>query len=147
MQSKESAVPLREDKLATEFLANERTFLAWIRTSIAVISLGFVVAKFGVWVRELSMHFGSHAPTAGTESSWFIGVAMMIFGGVLAILAARRYHVVNRAIESGRVSADRGLVYLVTSIVILLSVGMTLYLVMSQAPGEPRDQSSAFSKQ
>jgi len=133
MQSKESHVLLREDKLATEFLANERTFLAWIRTSIAVISLGFVVAKFGLWVRELSMHLGSYAQTSGGASSWYIGVAMMIFGGLLAILAARRYHVVNRAIESGRVSADRDLVYLVTAIVTLLSLGMTLYLAITQA--------------
>jgi len=38
-----------EDRKATEYLANERTFLAWIRTSIAVISLGFVIAK---WVKD-----------------------------------------------------------------------------------------------
>ena len=36
-----------DDKEATEHLANERTFLAWVRTSIAIVSLGFVVAKFG----------------------------------------------------------------------------------------------------
>ena len=132
MQSKQSHV-LREDKLAAEFLANERTFLAWIRTSIAVISLGFVVAKFGLWMRELSMHFGSHAQSSGNASSWYIGVAMLVLGGLLAILAARRYHVVNRAIESGRVSADRDLVYLVTAMVTLLSLGMTLYLAITQA--------------
>jgi putative membrane protein len=133
MSSKESHVLLREDKLATEFLANERTFLAWIRTSIAVISLGFVVAKFGLWVRELSTNVGSHTPTSSGGSSWYIGVVMMIFGGLLAILAARRYHVVNRAIESGRVSADRNLVYLVTAIVTLLSLGMTLYFAITAA--------------
>lgn len=132
MQSKQSHV-LREDKLATEFLANERTFLAWIRTSIAVISLGFVVAKFGLWMRELSMQLGAHAQTSGSASSWYIGVAMLVLGGLLAILAARRYHVVNRAIESGRVSADRDLVYLVTAMVTLLSLGMTLYLAITQA--------------
>jgi putative membrane protein len=40
--------PLPEDRKATEQLANERTFLAWVRTSMAVIALGFVIAKFGV---------------------------------------------------------------------------------------------------
>ncbi|HQT34040.1 MAG: YidH family protein [Thiobacillus sp.] len=43
-----------DEKRATEYLANERTFLAWIRTSIAIISLGFVVAKFSLWLRELA---------------------------------------------------------------------------------------------
>jgi len=48
MRLKQGSVAVQEEKLATEFLANERTFLAWVRTSIAVISLGFVVAKFGL---------------------------------------------------------------------------------------------------
>jgi hypothetical protein len=51
-------VELPEDKRASEYLANERTFLAWIRTSIAIISLGFVIAKFGVWLRELATEIG-----------------------------------------------------------------------------------------
>jgi len=130
MQPNESHA-VREDKLATEFLANERTFLAWVRTSIAVISLGFVVAKFGLWLRELATHFDSQAETPSTGSSSYIGVTMMMFGGLLAILAARRYHTVNLAIERGNVSADRGLVLLVTGVVTLLSLAMTAYLLFS----------------
>jgi putative membrane protein len=42
-------------KFENELLANERTFLAWLRTSIAVMSLGFVVARFGLWLRELAL--------------------------------------------------------------------------------------------
>ena len=49
MNVKKPAAPIHEEKRATEYLANERTFLAWVRTSIAVISLGFVVSKFSVW--------------------------------------------------------------------------------------------------
>src|ERR687885_1337576 len=37
---------------STQFLANERTFLAWLRTSIAIIGLGFVVARFSLFLRE-----------------------------------------------------------------------------------------------
>lgn len=43
-----------DDRKATEHLANERTFLAWVRTSIAVVSLGFVVAKFGLWLERIT---------------------------------------------------------------------------------------------
>ena len=35
----------------SDYLANERTFLAWIRTRMAVMNLGFVVAKFSLWLR------------------------------------------------------------------------------------------------
>jgi putative membrane protein len=50
------------DKKATEYLANERTYLAWIRTSISIMSLGFVVAKFSVWMRELVVRLDPGTP-------------------------------------------------------------------------------------
>jgi putative membrane protein len=48
MQKDPRHASIGETKRASEYLANERTFLAWIRTSIAVVSLGFVLARFGV---------------------------------------------------------------------------------------------------
>jgi putative membrane protein len=116
---------------ATEYLANERTFLAWIRTSIAVISLGFVVAKFGLWLGELAAHVAPQLQQLRTGSSIPIGIAMIAFGGLLAILAAWRYHVVNHQIEQGDVTADRGLVILVTVLVALLSMVMIAYMLIS----------------
>jgi putative membrane protein len=90
MKNDSAHAPVHEDKRATEYLANERTFLAWIQTSIAAISLGFVVAKFSVWLRELALRLAPHTPATGTRESLPIGVAMMALGGVLAILAAGR---------------------------------------------------------
>ena len=101
---------ISEDRKATEYLANERTFLAWIRTSIAIISLGFVVAKFAVWLRELAVRLAPQTPLPSTGMSLPMGVAMMALGGTLAVLAAWHYHLVNRAIERGEVRANRGLV-------------------------------------
>ena len=60
-----------------------------------------------------------------------IGVTMMALGGVLAVLAAWRYHVVNRAIEGGVVGADRGLVILVTVMVALLCMAMIVYMLLT----------------
>ncbi|HKF55451.1 MAG TPA: DUF202 domain-containing protein [Blastocatellia bacterium] len=113
---------------ATEFLANERTFLAWIRTSIAVVSLGFVVARFSVWLRQLAsqLHPGVEIRHLGVSLPF--GLAMMGLGAVLAPLAAWRYHVVNKRIEQDAVTADRGLIVLVTVLVALLAVGMIVYL-------------------
>jgi putative membrane protein len=135
MQKQREHATIDETKRATEYLANERTFLAWIRTSVAVVSLGFVLAKFNVWLRELSVHRAPQIQTHRTGISLPIGVAMMILGGLLAVLAAWRYHVVNRDIERGKVSADRGLVILVTAMVALLS-GAMIVLVLLTA-GQP----------
>lgn len=128
-QRQQTVVP--EEKRATEYLANERTFLAWIRTSLAIISLGFVVAKFSLWLRELAAQLAPRMQTSQMGVSLPIGVTMMALGGVLAVLAAWRYHVVNRAIESGVISADRGLVILVTVMVALLCMVMIVYMLLT----------------
>ncbi len=131
MQKQGPHATIDEAKRATEYLANERTFLAWIRTSIAVVSLGFVIARFSVWLRELSAHLDSQTHAYRTGMSLPIGVAMMAFGGLLAVLAAWRYHVVNLDIERGKVSADRGLVILVTVMVTLLSGAMIAFVLLT----------------
>ena len=122
---------IHHDHKATEYLANERTFLAWIRTSIAVITLGFVVAKFGVWLRELAMRLAPQTPLHSTGMSLPIGVAMMALGGLLAVLAAWHYHIVNLAIERGEVRANRGLVLTVTISVALLAALMIAYMLLT----------------
>ncbi|MGB8356390.1 MAG: DUF202 domain-containing protein [Chthoniobacteraceae bacterium] len=115
--------PLPEDRKGSEFLANERTFLAWTRTSISIVSLGFVIAKFRVWMEEMgSSHPGAQQP--GHGDSLIVGIGMMTLGATLAVLAAWRYHVVNVQIEQGRVSADRGLIILVTILVVLFTAAM-----------------------
>lgn len=114
---------------ATEFLANERTFLAWVRTGIAVISLGFAVTKFDAWLKEIAVQAG--AQTHGIGWSEPMGVAMIVFGGLLPVFAAWRYHVVNRQIEQGAVKPDRVMIVLVTLLVILLSIVFVIYLMKS----------------
>jgi putative membrane protein len=121
---------LSDDRRATEFLASERTFLAWIRTSISVVSLGFVVAKFGVWLRELAGRALPGPLPPGSGTSLPIGVTMMAFGALLAVLAVWRYNAVNRTIERGEVHADRILVMLVTVMVVLLAVAMIVVMLL-----------------
>jgi len=117
------------DSKATEYLANERTFLAWIRTCIAVISLGFVVARFGVWLRELSSHLDAKTAPQSTGFSLAAGVAMMALGCVLTVLSAWRYRAINRAISRGEYSVDTGIVAFVSAAVVLLGAAMIGYLV------------------
>ena len=125
----DTKIPL--DKLATEYLAAERTFLAWVRTSIAVITLGFVVAKFGVWLREIAIRLDPKMPVHSTGMSLPMGEAMMAFGGILVVLAAWHYRSVNQAIERGEVRANRGLVVIVTVAVAALAVLMIVYMVLA----------------
>jgi putative membrane protein len=124
-------VRVPEEKRATEYLANERTFLAWIRTSIAVITFGFLITRVPEWIHHVTAP--SERPSTGRIStSLVMGLAMMAFGAVGAILAAWRYHIVNRAIAEGRVKPDRGLVILVTALVVLLTIGMITFMLLNE---------------
>jgi len=104
------------DRRLADHLANERTLLAWNRTGIAIIALGFVVARFGLLIRELAgVASSSYAPTA----SGFIGIALSIFGAIITALSLVRYLRIERSIERGQPQAETGLS-------IILAVGLTL---------------------
>jgi len=73
----------------TDYLANERTYLTWLRTGIATIGLGFVVAKFGLAIRELTGI--SALPESDVHLSSLIGVLLTVLGGAMILLAFRRF--------------------------------------------------------
>jgi putative membrane protein len=82
--------------------ANERTLLAWIRTGIALITFGFAISRFGLFLRGLAAAGNIPATRVheGMGSSWS-GVALVVLGMLTNAAALRRYNVVRRAIESG----------------------------------------------
>ena len=122
-----------DDRKATERLANERTFLAWVRTTISIMSLGFVVAKFGLWLRELGGHFGLRSAIQPSGLSGPIGIGLIAFGGVLTLLAAWRFERVNRQIERGLVTVDRGLILFIAIAIAATAVLLVAYLGASTA--------------
>jgi putative membrane protein len=115
----------------SDHLANERTFLAWIRTSIAVIGLGFVVAKFTVWLRELSARLDQPAQIRHSNLSLPLGIALMFLGGVLALTAAWRYRTVKAAILKNESAAAEGTAIAVAAVVACIAVAMIAYMLAS----------------
>ena len=66
-------------------LAAERTLLAWIRTGLAMMGFGFVVARFGLFLHELSAVEGLPAPQGGW--SLYFGIALVVLGVVINVAA------------------------------------------------------------
>jgi putative membrane protein len=124
---------LEPDKIEAEILANERTFLAWVRTSIAVMSLGFVIARFSLWMRELSSGVNPAMRVHRTGISEALGECMIGLGAVLTAFAAWRYRVVNRAIKRGEIEADTGMVMAITAIILTTAVAVIIYMIISAA--------------
>jgi putative membrane protein len=89
----------------SDHAANERTFLAWVRTGIAVIAFGFVVEKFNLFLRTLA---GVTAPSTGHRPSVeqlsgpvgrYDGLALIVIGIVLIIFAAGHFVRTTRLID------------------------------------------------
>lgn len=123
--------PLPDHQKCTEHLAVERTFLAWVRTGIAIISLGFVVAKFGLWLHELAVRVAPQIPVKSTGMSLPIGIGMMAFGTLTTILAAWHCQAVHKAIERGEMRTGKALAVAVTVGVALLAILMIIYMLMT----------------
>lgn len=86
---------------ATDTLANERTYLAYIRTALAFIAFGFVIARFSLFAREFSELVHSANTDKGVSTAF--GTGMAAFGIVVALLGAWRYAVTDRGLREGRV--------------------------------------------
>src|SRR2546429_7603792 len=69
-------------KRVTDHLANERTFLAWIRTGLSIIAFGFVVERFGLLLRELGLKLIERPIVTGHYSS-VIGITLTLLGSVV----------------------------------------------------------------
>ena len=70
-------------------LAAERTLLAWVRTGLALMGFGFVVARFGLFLHEIAAVRGGPQPT--DHGSVWLGAGMLVIGVGVTLLAAIRH--------------------------------------------------------
>lgn len=68
------------------YFAAERTLLAWIRTGLAMMGFGFVVARFGLFLREVALARGDAIPNGG--GSLWAGTALVLLGVLVNIYGA-----------------------------------------------------------
>jgi putative membrane protein len=114
---------------ASDHLANERTYLAWVRTGVAVIALGFVVAKFGLLIRELAPSAASSTSSYGFSS--IVGVALVLVGGLLQLVALRKFTVNQERIRSGKYEPSKGLEILISTGVFIVALALIAYMLLT----------------
>ena len=71
----------------SDYLAAERTFLAWIRTGLALMGFGFVVARVGLFLREIAMTTHD-LPLESTGASLWMGTALLLLGAMVNVAAS-----------------------------------------------------------
>ncbi len=111
------------------YMAAERTLLAWIRTGVALMGFGFVVARFGLFLKELAL---TH-PEMATSSRGFslpVGIALIALGIAVNIVSVVRHRRYIEAIDRNDFRSAFGSTFatMVAVFLSLIGVGMTFYL-------------------
>ena len=116
---------------ARDHLANERTFLAWTRTSISVIIFGFVVAKFGITLRQFFLLQGKTVK----ETGWSLGIVLSLMtAGVLTALAAlARYRNTRQRLDHNEFKPANLLIALVGALTAIFGVLLAGYLFFTSS--------------
>ncbi|MBC7407597.1 MAG: DUF202 domain-containing protein [Arcicella sp.] len=116
---------------ARDHLANERTFLAWIRTSIGIMAFGFVVVKFALFVKQVSMLLGHEDIIHSKGYSGIVGIILVSFGSLTAILSFVRYRQTAKQLNEGYYNYSPFLITLLTAFIFLISIFLIFYLIKS----------------
>lgn len=123
----------------SDHAANERTFLAWVRTAIAVMAFGFLVAKFDLFLKIAARSLAGERETAHIPGGGFggaVGVLLILAGTVMVALATVRFVRTGRAIDSTDPTRDRDRVDLVLAgLMMALGIALLLYLVQTMLAG------------
>lgn len=124
-------------KRYSDHAANERTFLAWVRTAIAVMAFGFVIEKFDLFLQALAPQMTQRtlkllAPH-GEKFANAAGLAFIAIGIAMIVLAGLRFAWTAKAIESDATVPSPGERFDLALAGLIALLGMSLFIYMANA--------------
>jgi putative membrane protein len=114
--------------------ANERTFLAWVRTAIAVMAFGFLIEKFDLFLAFAAAQSTAGAPALqGQRFANEAGLAFIFLGVIMIVIAAVRFFKAAKDIDSEKTLPGVGSRLDLALAGLLTILGVCLFLYMSAA--------------
>jgi putative membrane protein len=115
----------------SDHAANERTFLAWVRTAIAVMAFGFLIERFDLFLRFAARDIPNAVQPPHTGLANLIGILFVLIGLAMVIISTMRFFRTKREIDSPEADASpRGRLNLALSVLVaLLGFALLLYLI------------------
>jgi putative membrane protein len=120
---------LNNKQNAREHLANERTLLAWIRTSIGIMAFGFVVVKFSLFIKQISLLLGKNSTIPQHGYSSLIGIFLVAIGAIILVLSYLKYKRTEKQLSTGSFQPSSALILTLTIAILIISILLILYLV------------------
>jgi putative membrane protein len=115
----------------TDHAANERTFLAWIRTGITIMALGFVIERLDLLLASLGLSAqGKEIPVRGEAEIHTLSVTLVALGIVLILGASYRFVDINRAIDDQAERPFTATLMPLGMALVLVAVGVLLLLYL-----------------
>jgi putative membrane protein len=114
----------------TDHLANERTFLAWVRTALTIMIFGFAVERVGLALREINLK-SSYLPTSSIHYATLVGVALVFLGVVVLIFALINFLSIRSAIDSKEFHPQANFSIILTVLAGIIGLLLAVYLIVS----------------
>lgn len=122
---------IKDSGSPTDHLANERTFLAWVRTSLGIMAFGFVVVKFSLFVKQLSIIVGKEGVSGSEVPASGAGISIIVMAALITLISYFRYRTIESGLNNGRYGKSSTPVTIMLLLILLISLFVVWYLVVS----------------
>jgi putative membrane protein len=115
---------------ARDHLANERTFLAWVRTGAAIVVFGFAIGRFSIAMRQLTALQGH--PVRSVGISVWMGSFAIVAGLLLVVAGLMRYRKTRVQLDAGTFEPAGVVVDLITILTVVFGLALAVYLIYAE---------------
>jgi putative membrane protein len=122
--------PKNDQEIMNEYLSNERTLLAWLRTGIGIMVFGFVAVKFSLFLKQLPAKYLAETVAPNSNFTIYLGIGLLIAGALTILLSYLRYKKTVLLLQKGKYQYSTAMLTIITMMLFVLSISLIAYLII-----------------